>query len=205
MITGNRYPALSFFLGSGCITVQMNAIFNYTWGDPIVMNLQPIISIFFIIVVLVAFSGCTGSNGVSSATTIPTPDIITPVKATPVPVTQLPASEVARITVEHFGLNPSTESIYEFLGKVQVDAGIYRSVKVVLRYPDMQEYVYDAGGMGGSNATVKPIYLYPDQRYMGTNPEKIIELDGRQYTTIYRYENGVLVWAAMRENAITQK
>jgi hypothetical protein len=76
-------------------------------------------------------------------------------------------------------------------------------VQVILRYPDSQEYAYDAGGMGGSNATVRSFFLYPSDHYRGTNPEKIIALDGKRYATIYRYENGVLAWIATPDSLIS--
>jgi hypothetical protein len=131
-----------------------------------------------------------------------TPDAITPVLTTTL-LTRLPVNEIARITVEHFGMNPSTESIYEFVGKVQVNDGVYRSVQVILRYPDGQEYAYDTGGMGGSNATLKEFTLFPDDRYKGTNPEKILALDGKRYGTVYRYEDGVLAWIATSDTLLS--
>lgn len=159
------------------------------------MNLKTTSILLLIVAGLVVFSGCTGSNGAAPQTTIMTPDTITPVKTTTL-LTPLPASEIARIKVDHFGMNPSTETVYEFMGTVQINDGVYRSVQVLLRYPDSQEYTYDVGGMGGSNQTIKPFFLYPDDRYKGTNPEKIIVLDGKRYATVYRYENGVLAWIA---------
>jgi hypothetical protein len=160
------------------------------------MNLR--ISGFILLVLLAglaAFSGCTGTPGASPPTTVMTPDTITPL-TTATLVTRLPSNEIARIKVDHFGMNPATESIYEFVGRVQVNEGVYQSVQVTLRYPDSQEYAYDVGGMGGSNQTLKPFSLFPANRYQGTNPEKIIVLDGKSYTTVYRYENGAIAWVA---------
>lgn len=184
-------------------TYSPSGTFKNSRSNVVVMNPEKFAVIFLLITVLAACSGCTGSSGTTPPTKVLTPDTITPVKTPATLVTLLPSGEVARMTVEHFGMNPATENIYEFIGKVQIDDGPYRSVRVILRYPDTQEYAYDAGGMGGSNATVKPFYLYPDNRYMGTNPEKIIELDGKQYATVYRYENGVLAWVALRENSVS--
>ena len=130
------------------------------------------------------------------------PDTITPVKTTTL-ITPLPVNEIARIRVDHFGMNPTTETIYEFVGKVQVNNGPYQSVQVILRYPDSQEYAYDAGGMGGANATLKPFSLFPADRYKGTNPEKIIVLDGKRYGTEYRYENGVIAWIATADTVLS--
>jgi hypothetical protein len=100
-------------------------------------------------------------------------------------------------------MNPATETIYEFVGKVQVNNGPFRSVQVILLYPDSQEYAYDAGGMGGANATLKPFSLFPADRYKGTNPEKIIVLDGKRYGTVYRYENGVIAWIATADTVLS--
>lgn len=160
------------------------------------MNLKTICSILLLTALLLAFSGCTATTGPAPQAAVLTPEPITPVR-TATPVTPLPASEIARIKVDHFGMNPSTETIYEFVGTVQVNKGPYQSVQVILRYPDSQEYAYDLGGMGGSNRTIKEFSLFPDDRYKGTNPEKIIVLDGKQYATVYRYENGTLAWVAM--------
>lgn len=166
------------------------------------MNLKTAcILLFLILAGLMASAGCTATTGPSPPTPVLTPDTITPVRTT-TPVTPLPVNEIARITVGHFGMNPSTESIYEFVGTVQVNDGVYQSVQVILRYPDTQEYTYDAGGMGGSNVTIKPFFLYPSDHYKGTNPGKILALDGKRYATLYRYENGVLAWIATSDNQI---
>lgn len=159
------------------------------------MDLNATCTLLLIVAGLVIFSGCTGSTNVSPQTTIMIPDTITPVKTATL-VTPLPAGEIARIRVDHFGMDDSTGTVYEFVGMVQVNNGVFRSVQVLLRYPDSQEYIYDAGGMGGANQTLKPFYLYPADRYKGTSPEKIIVLDGKRYPTVYRYENGVLSWIA---------
>lgn len=148
---------------------------------------------------LAVFSGCTGNTGTSPPTTVLTPDRITPLTTVPL-ITKLPVNEIARIRVDHFGMNPATESIYEFVGRIQVNDGVYQSVQVILRYPDSQEYSYDAGGMGGSNLTIKPFALFPDDRYKGTNPEKILVLDGKSFATIYRYENGAILWVATTDS-----
>jgi hypothetical protein len=148
---------------------------------------------------IVAFSGCAATTGPTPPATVMTPDPITPVKTTTL-ITRLPVNEVARIKVDHFGMNPSTDSIYEFVGTLQVNDGSYQSVQVILRYPDSQEYAYDLGGMGGSNQTLKPFSLFPADRYQGTNPEKIIALDGKRYGTVYRYENGIIAWIATPDN-----
>jgi hypothetical protein len=151
---------------------------------------------------LLAFSGCTGTTGPAPPATVLTPEPVTPVKTTTI-VTRLPVNEIARIEVDHFGMNPSTESIYEFVGKVQVNDGPVRSVQVILRYPDSQEYSFDAGGMGGANATLQTFSLFPADRYKGTNPAKIIVLDGKRYGTVYRYENGVLAWIATTDTVVS--
>lgn len=162
------------------------------------MNLKITSLLLILIAMGAAFSGCTGSSNTSARAPVLTPDPITPVKTTS-PVTPLPAGEIARIRVDHFGMNPTTETIYEFMGTVMVNKAVYQSVQVILRYPDTQEYVSDIGGMGGSNPTVKEFALFPADRYKGINPEKIIVLDGRRYGTVYRYEDGALSWVAMSD------
>ena len=166
------------------------------------MKILPV-SLFLLalLAMLVAFSGCTATTGPTPAATVMTPEPITPLTTTTL-ITPLPVNEVARIKVDHFGLDPSNADVYEFVGTIHVNDGVYQSVKVILRYPDGQEYAYDARGMGGSNVTLKPFFLYPDNRYMGTNPDKIISLDGKRYNTVYRYINGDLVWIAMPDNLI---
>ena len=167
------------------------------------MNLStPCLILLILLSGLVAFSGCTATTGPAPEATTMTPDTTTPVRTTTI-VTRAPTDEIARITVDHFGLDPSTGDVYEFVGKVQVSNGVYQSVQVILRYPDGQEYAFDAGGMGGSNATIKQFSLFPDDRYNGTNPQKVIALDGKRYGTVYRYENGVLAWVAMSDNPVS--
>ena len=103
------------------------------------MNLRiPGFILLVLLAGLAAFSGCTGTPGAFPPTTVMTPDTITPL-TTATLVTRLPSNEIARIKVDHFGMNPATESIYEFVGRVQVNDGVYQSVQVTLRYPDSQE------------------------------------------------------------------
>jgi len=166
------------------------------------MDLKPIGIILIVIAGMAALSGCTATTGPTPQGAVMTPDTITPVR-TPILITPLPVDEVARIEVDHFGMNPSTETVYEFVGKIHVNNGPYQSVKVILRYPDTQEYTYDAGGMGGANATLKPFYLYPADRYKGTNPEKIVELDTKRYGTVYNYNEGVISWISRTNNEIS--
>jgi hypothetical protein len=89
------------------------------------------------------------------------------------------------------------------MGKVQTREGPYRSVQVLLHYPDNQEYSYDVGGMGGANATIKEFSLFPADRYKGTNPEKIVVLDGTRYGTVYKYEDGLIAWIATPGSVVT--
>ncbi len=150
---------------------------------------------------LLAAAGCTTTTGPTPPPVVMTPEPVTPVKTT-VPVTPLPAGEIGRIRVDHFGMNPSTGTIYEFVGTLHISGGPYHAVQVILRYPDSQEYSWDMGGMGGANVTLKPFSIFPADRYKGTNPEKIIVLDGMEYTTTYRYDDGVVFWVALPENRI---
>lgn len=168
--------------------------FNSPFRQRVVMKILHVPIILLLVTGLVAFSGCTATGPTPPATVL-TPEPVTPLTTATI-VTALPVNELARIKVDHFGLNPATENVYEFVGTLHVSGGPYQSVKVILRYPDTQEYVADMGGMGGSNATLKPFSLFPDNHYMGTNPDKIVVLDGKGYSTVYRYDNGDLVWIA---------
>jgi len=179
-------------------------MFNNFPGQRVVMNLKTIgILLLLILAVLVAFSGCTATTGPTPQSSVITPDPLTPVKTT-TPTTPLPVGEIARIKVGHFGMDPTTATVYEFVGKVQINNGIYQSVQVILQYPDSQEYSYDVGGMGGSNQTIKEFSLFPADRYKGTNPEKIIALDGKRYATAYKYENGLIAWVATPDNPLNR-
>jgi hypothetical protein len=168
------------------------------------MNLKTI-GLFHLLILaaLVASSGCTATTGPTLAAAVMTPEPLTPVKTT-TPVTPLPVGEIARIKVDHFGMDETTATIYEFVGRVQIDNGPYQSVQVVLQYSDGQEYVYDAGGMGGANATIKSFYLYPDNRYNGKDFEKIIVLDGKKYGTKYNYDKGSIAWVATNDNLLNK-
>jgi hypothetical protein len=179
----------------------INKIFNTAVRQGVVMNLKTTCILLLLVAGLLALAGCTATTGPTPQAAVMTPGPVTPIKTT-VPVTPLPAGEVARIRVDRFGMDPSTETVYEFVGSLHVSGGPYQSVEITVRYPDTQEYSYDLGGMGGANATLKPFSLFPADRYKGTNPEKIISLDGRRYGTIYRYEDGVIFWVASPENEI---
>ena len=96
-------------------------------GQPVVKDLKITVLLLIMIVALVAFSGCTRAPGATPPKTVMVPDTINPVKTTTV-ITPLPAREIARIRVDQFGMNPATGTIYEFVGKVQVNNGPYQSV-----------------------------------------------------------------------------
>ena len=182
----------------------LNAMFNNFPGQRVVMNLKTIgLFLLLVLAVLVVFSGCTATTGPTPQSTVITPEPLTPVKTT-TPITPLPVGEIARIKVDHFGMDPTTATVYEFVGKVQINNGMYQSVQVILLYPDSQEYSYDVGGMGGSNRTIKEFSLFPADRYKGTNPEKIISLDGKRYATAYKYENGLIAWVATTDNSLNK-
>ena len=177
-------------------------MFNNSPIQPVLMNLNVISVLLFLIAGLVAFSGCTSTTGPTPQATVMTPEPVTPLTTTTL-ITPLPVNEMARIEVDHFGMNQATETVYEFVGKIHINGGPYQSVQVILRYPDSQEYVYDAGGMGGANATLKPFFLYPADRYQGTNPEKIVALDGKMYGMVYDYNNGAVDWVAKTDNVVS--
>jgi len=177
-------------------------MFNNFLTQPVVMDKNTISILLLLIAVLLAFSGCTSTTGPTPQATVMTPEPITPLTTTTL-ITPLPVGEVARIEVDHFGMNPSTDTIYEFVGKIHVNGGPYQEVQVILRYPDGQEYTYDAGGMGGANATLKPFFLYPADRYKGTNPEKMVALDGKKFGTVYTYDNGGVNWIAKTDTVVS--
>jgi len=182
----------------------LNVMFNNFPGQRVVMNLKTIgIFLILILAALVASSGCTATTGPTPQNAVITPEPLTPVKTT-TPITPLPVGEIARIRVDHFGMDPTTATIYEFVGKVQIAAGTYQSVQVILLYPDSQEYPCDVGGMGGSNQTIREFSLFPADRYKGTNPEKVIALDGKRYATTYKYENGLIAWVATSDNPLNK-
>ena len=179
-------------------------MFNNFPGQRVVMNLKTIgIFLLLILAVLVVFCGCTATTGPIPQSTVITPEPLTPVKTT-TPITPLPVGEIARIKVDHFGMDPTTATVYELVGQVQINNGMYQSVQVILLYPDSQEYSYDVGGMGGSNQTIREFSLFPADRYKGTNPEKSISLDGKRYATAYKYENGLIAWVATTDNPLNK-
>ena len=158
----------------------------------------------FVLAAILITSGCLQAPAGSPVVSVPTETPLAPIPVpTPVLETAVPRIEFARLQVDHFGLDPTAGDVYEFLGKVSIGPGAYNSVKVIVRYNDGQEYSYDAGAMGGSNVTIKPFFLYPGDHYRGQNPQKIIQLDNQRYGTVYRYENGIQVWVATRDNPLT--
>lgn len=167
------------------------------------MKPKAIFIILTIVAMLVVLSGCTATTGPTPQTTVLTPEPLTPLTTT-TPITPLPTNEIARIKVDHFGMDTTTATVYEFRGKVQVRDGAYTSVQVVLRYPDSQEYSFDAGGMGGANPVIREFALFPADRYKGASPEKIIVLDGKRYATTYLYENGAIAWVATPDNPLNK-
>jgi len=165
------------------------------------MNPESGALLLVLVILAAALGGCTATTGPAPPATILTPEPVTPLTPA-VTVTPLPSGEIARIKVDHFGMNPSTETVFEFTGSLHVSGGPYRSAQVTLKYPDGQEYPADLGGMGGANATIRSFTLFPADRYKGANPEKIISLDGTQYGTTYRYENGNIFWVATSATAL---
>jgi len=154
-----------------------------------------------VIVAILVTGGCMNAAA-------PSPEAVPTAKITPAPlpsqvvVTETPRIELARLQVDQYGLDPTGGDVFEFTGKVSIGSGTYRSVMVIIRYSDGQEYSTDAGGMGGSNATIQPFFIYPGKHYLGQEPERIIQLDGRRYSTDYRYENGTLYWVAFADNIL---
>ena len=181
--------------------LKSSGIFNTAVRQPTVMNLKATGILILTVAALAAFSGCAATTGPTPPATVLTPEPLTPLTTT-TPITPLPVGEIARIKVDHFGMDMTTATVYEFRGKVQVRDGAYNAVQVVIRYPDSQEYSFDAGGMGGTEPVIREFALFPADRYKGTNPDKIIVLDGKRYATTYRYENGAIAWVATTDNPL---
>jgi len=157
---------------------------------------------FVLLLVMLVSAGCVGSQtpAQSSKNETPVPVSLTPTAHdTPNLNVPLISVELANIQSPGFTMDP-TGITYEFFGKVAITSGTYNSVKVILRYPDGTEYSYDAGGMGGSNATRKDFTLFPDKSYKNQTPAYFIKLDSILYSTVYRYDNGGIMRVANSDN-----
>ena len=96
-------------------------------------------------------------------------------------------------SIQSDGYIINDKDIYYFPGKVSIASGAFSSVKIILRYSDSQEYIFDAGGMGGSNPTVKQFILFPDLRYTGRQPKYYIKADDKEYEAISTDTNGLRI------------
>jgi len=163
--------------------------------------------IWIFLVLILGFSfaaGCAGSptpGQVKPAETIPAALPITPYPA-PVVVTTVASTELAVIQSKGAGFNPGTGYTFEYPGNIAVVNGVYNSVGIVIRYSDGMEYRFDAGGMGGSNVTLKPYDIFPSPAYQGQYPTNFIILDGMRYSTIHQYNNGADWWVATSDTLV---
>ncbi len=158
-------------------------------------------------VLILGFSfaaGCAGSptpGQVNPAETIPAALPITPLPA-PVVITTVAPTELAVIQSRGAGFNPGTGYTFEYPGNIEVVNGVYSSVEIVIRYSDGMEYRFAAGGMGGSNVTLKPYNIFPSPVYQGQYPANFVILDGMRYSTIHQYNNGADWWVATSETLL---
>ena len=170
------------------------------------MNPRTGCGLVLLVIGLVLVAGCTQNPVQSSPVTSPAPQqqMTESTVQGPAPlVTAMPVRDLAALDSDGFHLDPSTGSLYEYKGEVLVYDGVYSSVVVFLRYPDGKYYGYSVGGMGGSNATKKAFYLYPDSRYQSMTPEYYIRLDKTNYTASYRNDNGNVLRVATTESRVT--
>ena len=109
-------------------------------------------------------------------------EITTPVPETTVlMVTPEPPREIASLVSEGIGFDPTTETSWEFNGKLAINYGVYQSVVVTLRYPDKDSYSLDLGGMGGANFTRRDVQVIMNPRVQKMVPYYFIKLDSTEY------------------------
>lgn len=157
--------------------------------------------VLLLIIALLA-AGCTGKSGAAPEGPPAPAEPAMTTFAQQTAVTAVPARDLASIRSDGFRTDPNTGTLYEFTGNVLVHEGVYSSVEVQLRYPDGTTYSYNAGGMGGSNVTVRPFFLYPDPRYQTVTPDYRIVLYGIPYSAGYRYDNGKILRVATTDSRI---
>jgi hypothetical protein len=104
-------------------------------------------------------------------------------------ITPVPTYEVARIESEGFSYDPTSQTIYQLNGQVRIAFGIFDSVKVIVRYPDNDEYYLDVGGMGGANYTKKDFKVILNSRVEMQDPSYFIRLDNEEYSAIVSNES----------------
>jgi hypothetical protein len=164
------------------------------------------VPVFFCILILLSFiAGCTSTNSpgtVVATTPFPATGVTTPTEVSGTVITAIPSTELARIQQDLLGVASGTGSLYQFKGKLTTDGGTYKSVRVIMRYPDGQQYVFDAGNMGGASPTVKSFALFPDSSYQGQVAKYFIRLDGNEYATVYQYTDGTIYRIATSDSAV---
>jgi len=98
--------------------------------------------------------------------------------------TPVPTMAVAEIHSEGFGYDTTSETAYQVNGDVLVENGTYESVSVIVRYPDLDSYKIDVGGMGGRNFTRKEFKIVLNDRVRNETPAFFIKLGTVEYPTI---------------------
>jgi hypothetical protein len=156
-------------------------------------GMKYLLFILFILMLIFA-AGCTSSAPipVASPVTTPTPQVIyITVTVTVTPTLQTTPKEMAYLQSVDCGLDPSSQTVYHCKGKVSIKNAMYSFVQVILMYPDGQTYSYDVGGMGGSDATLKPFFTYPDNRYIDDTPRFFVKLGDNQFPVTMSGSEGI--------------
>ena len=91
---------------------------------------------------------------------------------------------VARILSRGFGYDPTASTVYQTTGNIEIETGVYSSVGIIIRYPDLDTYEIDVGGMGGSNFTKKDFRIVLHDRASNLTPVFFIRLDSTEYPAI---------------------
>jgi hypothetical protein len=160
---------------------------------------------FCLLIFITGITGCTSTNSPVSpvaTTSVPAVAMTQPTAASGTVITAVPVTELARIQQDLLGLGSGSGSLYQLQGRLSISGGAYKSVRVIMRYPDGTEYVSDAGSMGGASPVLKTFTIYPDSRYEGQAPEFFISLDGTRYEATYRYTDGKIFRIATSDTAV---
>ncbi len=115
------------------------------------MRKNTVLVFFFLLFLISCLAGCmyTAPSGTPVAAQPSPPPAVTTPEETPGPIiTAVPATELARIEQQNLGTDSGTGSMYRFQGILTISGGAYSSVKMIMQYPDGNEYVFDAGEMG---------------------------------------------------------
>lgn len=169
------------------------------------MRKNTVLVFFFLLFLISCLAGCmyTAPSGTPVAAQPSPPPAVTTPEETPGPIiTAVPATELARIEQQNLGTDSGTGSMYRFQGILTISGGAYSSVKMIMQYPDGNEYVFDAGEMGGAGPAATTVILYPDAGYQYQTANYFIVLDGKEYATNYQYTDGTIYRIATTDTAV---